>query len=280
MAANETASAPAKLHYAATLMLFRDGPNGAPEVLLLERSGKSESFGGAFVFPGGKVDLHDAHGDFEALCAGLDDHRASTILGVPRYGLAYWMGAIRESFEEAGILLAYDRDGDIVRLHEPNTKARFADYRAALNRGEMTLLDICRREHLRLATDQLLYYSHWVTPVPMPRRFDTRFFVCRAPEHQESIIDNHEAVSQVWINPAEALRRAQEEDFAIFFPTIKNLEGIAQHRTTAELLIAVAAQTEFPRILPMRIATASGEPGVLIPGDPGYVYHEPAATHY
>lgn len=273
-------SAPARLHYSATLMLFRDGPDGEPEVLLLERSGKSESFGGAFVFPGGKVDLHDAHGDFEALCAGLDDHRASAILGVPRHGLAYWMGAIRESFEEAGILLAYDRDGAIVRLHEPETKARFADYRAALNRGEITLLDICRREHLRLATDQLLYYSHWVTPVPMPRRFDTRFFVCRAPEHQESIIDNHEAVSQVWINPAEALRRAREDDFAIFFPTIKNLEGIARHRTTAELLIAVAAQTEFPRVLPLRVDTPSGKPGVLLPGDPGYVYHEPAETHY
>ncbi len=280
MTTNETASAPAKLHYSATLMLFRDGPHGEPEVLLLERSGKSESFGGAFVFPGGKVDLHDAHGDFEALCAGLDDRRASAILGVPRYGLAYWMGAIRESFEEAGILLAYDRDGAIVRLHEPDTKARFTDYRAALNRGEITLLDICRREHLRLATDQLLYYSHWVTPVPMPRRFDTRFFVCRAPEHQESIIDNHEAVSQIWINPAEALRRAREDDFAIFFPTIKNLEGIAQHPTTAQLLIAVAAQTEFPRVLPLRIETASGKPGVLIPGDPGYVYHEPAETHY
>lgn len=280
MTTQDTASSPAKLHYAATLMLFRDGPDGAPEVLLLERSGKSESFGGAFVFPGGKVDLHDAHGDFEALCAGLDDHRASAILGVPRYGLAYWMGAIRESFEEAGILLAYDRHGDIVRLHEPEAKARFAEYRAALNRGDMTLLDICRREDLRLAADQLLYYSHWVTPVPMPRRFDTRFFVCRAPEHQESIIDNHEAVSQVWINPAEALRRAKQDDFAIFFPTIKNLEGIARHRTTAELLIAVAAQTEFPRVLPLRVETASGKPGVLIPGDPGYVYHEPAETHY
>lgn len=270
----------AKLHYSATLMLFRDSPAGELEVLLLERSGKSESFGGAFVFPGGKVDLHDAHGDFEALCAGLDDRRASAILGVPRYGLAYWMGAIRESFEEAGILLAYDRRGEIVRLHEPAVKARFADYRAALNKGEITLLDICRTEKLRLATDQLSYYSHWVTPVPMPRRFDTRFFVCRAPEHQESIIDNHEAVSQVWINPATALRRAREDGFAIFFPTIKNLEGIAQYHTTTELLMGVATRTEFPRILPLRVDTASGKPGVLIPGDPGYVYHEPAETHY
>jgi len=152
MASNETAAAPAKLHYAATLMLFRDGPHGEPEVLLLERSGKSESFGGAFVFPGGKVDLHDAHGDFEALCAGLDDRRASAILGVPRYGLAYWMGAIRESFEEAGILLAYDRDGDIVRLHEPEAKARFAEYRAAMQTlaASRAQLDARRQDAERL----------------------------------------------------------------------------------------------------------------------------------
>lgn len=276
----EPAKNTAKLQYAATLMLFRDNPEGELEVLLLERSGKSESFGGAFVFPGGKVDLHDAHGDFEALCAGFDDRRASAILGVPRYGLAYWMAAIRESFEEAGILLAYDRHGDIVRLHEPEAQARFAEYRAALNRGEINLLDICRREHLRLATDQLLYYSHWVTPVPMPRRFDTRFFVCRAPEHQDPVIDNREAVSQIWINPAEALRRARDDEFAIFFPTVKNLEGIAHCRDTAELLTSVAAKTEFPRILPLRVETRDGAPGVLIPGDPGYVYHEPADTHY
>ncbi len=269
-----------KLQYAATLMLFRDNPRGELEILLLERSGKSESFGGAFVFPGGKVDLHDAHGDFEALCAGFDDHRASRMLGMSRYGLAYWMAAIRESFEEAGILLAYDQRGEIVRLHEPAIKARFAEYRAALNRGEINLLDICRKENLRLATDQLFYYSHWVTPVPLPRRFDTRFFVCRAPEHQEPLIDNHEAVSQIWINPAEALRRAREDNFAIFFPTIKNLEGIAMHRDTAELLTAVAAKTEFPRILPLRADTGEDGPGVLIPGDPGYVYDEPADTHY
>ena len=94
-----------QLRYAATVILVRNGKTGV-EVLLQERSGKSESFGGMFVFPGGKVDLHDADRQYERLYCGHSDKDASNILGVPRYGLAYWMGGIRECFEEAGILLA------------------------------------------------------------------------------------------------------------------------------------------------------------------------------
>ncbi len=268
-----------ELRYASTVMLFRDGETGT-EVLLLERSGKSESFSGAFVFPGGKVDLHDAHRDFESLYAGHSDADASRLLGIPEYGLAYWMAAIRECFEEVGILLAYNQHGDLVSFKGPAVKARFTEYRDQLNQGEITLLDICQKEDLRLATDHLLYYSHWVTPTPMPRRFDTRFFVARVPDHQESIIDNHEAVSQVWINPAEALRRQREENFAIFFPTIKNIEGIAEYNNTAELLVAVAQYSDLPRILPLRVENEDGQYSVLLPGDEGYEYREIAKTHY
>lgn len=268
-----------ELHYAATVMLIRDSARGV-EVLMLERSGKSESFGGAFVFPGGKVDLHDAHRDYAALYSGHTDADASQILSVPQYGLAYWTGAIRECFEEVGILLAYDQQGDIVSFKDPETKRRFAAHRDSLNRGERNLLDICQQEQLRLATDQMYYYSHWVTPVPMPRRFDTRFFVCRAPAHQEPIIDNHEAVSQCWINPAEALRRGKEGSLQIFFPTIKNLIGIAGFDDTDSVLAAVATKRDIPRILPLRATGADGKDTVLLPGDAGYQYHEIAKTHY
>lgn len=268
-----------ELHYAATVMLVRDGAHGV-EVLMLERSGKSESFGGAFVFPGGKVDLHDAHRDYAALYVGHTDEEASGILNVPGYGLAYWTASIRECFEEVGILLAYDRSGQIIGFHDTEIKERFAGHRERLNRGETNLLDICRQEDLTLATDQMFYYSHWVTPVPMPRRFDTRFFVCRAPANQEPIIDNHEAVSQCWINPAEALHRGREGSFNIFFPTIKNLMGIADFSNTESLLRGVAAYTDIPRILPLRATAADGSATVLLPGDAGYHYHEVAKTHY
>lgn len=265
------------LRYASTVILVRDGATGV-EVLLQERSGKSESFGGMFVFPGGKVDLHDASKEYEALYAGHTDERASAILSVPRYGLAYWTGGIRECFEEAGILLAYDRQGELVSFNDADTKARFAEHRDALNSGAASLLDICRQEELTLATDQMYYYSHWVTPTSQPRRFDTRFFVCRAPKHQQPIIDNHEVVSQCWINPLEAIRRQQEDGFQIFFPTIKNLEGIINYQNVDALLEGVTAIKEFPRIVPLRPDETSTTP--LIPGDQGYEHIETAETHY
>ncbi|MBV1930288.1 MAG: NUDIX hydrolase [Porticoccaceae bacterium] len=265
------------LRYASTVVLVRDGASGV-EVLLQERSGKSESFGGMFVFPGGKVDLHDADEQYQVIYSGHSDEDASTLLSVPKYGLAYWMGGIRECFEEAGILLAYDKQGDIVSFDDPDTKARFVTHREALNAGTSSLLDICKAEDLTLAADQMYYYSHWVTPLSQPRRFDTRFFVCQAPENQEPIIDNHEVVSQCWINPAEAIRQQQEEGFKIFFPTIKNLEPLCQYQNVADLLKGIAAIKEFPRILPMRPDPDALIP--LIPGDKGYVHKETAKTHY
>jgi 8-oxo-dGTP pyrophosphatase MutT (NUDIX family) len=265
------------LYYASTVLLVRDGIEGV-EVLLQERSGKSESFGGMFVFPGGKVDLHDADDQYEAMYSGHTDKDASAKLGVPKFGLAYWMGGIRECFEEAGILLAYDKQGNIVSFGDPATKLRFIAHREALNAGKSTLLDICRQEQLTLATDQMYYYSHWVTPVANPRRFDTRFFVCKAPQYQEPIIDNHEVVSQCWINPAEAIRRHHQEQFQIFFPTIKNLEGISGYANVDELVKGVAAINDFPRILPMR-PDPNGTVS-LIPGDEGYIDNETMKTHY
>ncbi len=264
------------LRYASTVILVRDGDDGV-EVLLQERSGKSESFGGMFVFPGGKVDLHDADRSYAELST-YDDRRASGLLGVPRYGLAYWMGGIRECFEEAGILLAYDSEGELVDFETDAVKARFAGYRDALNAGTLSLLEICQRENLRLATDMMQYYSHWVTPLSQPRRFDTRFFICPAPLNQEPVIDNHEMISQCWINPAEAIRRQREEGFQIFFPTIKNLEGLTAYGSVDELMTGVGAISDFPRILPMRVNDNDKVP--LIPGDEGYVHHETAETHY
>ena len=266
-----------ELRYAATVILIRDTENGL-EMLLQERSGKSESFGGAFVFPGGKVDLHDADKEYEALYAGHSDDEASAILGVPKYGLAYWMGGIRECFEEAGILLAYDKNKQLIRFDTEAKKQRFSDYRDALNKGNINLLEICQKEALTLATDQMFYYSHWVTPTVIPRRFDTRFFICRAPAGQEPIIDNHEMVSQCWVNPAEALRKKQEENFQIFFPTIKNIQGLTGHEQSQSLLNKVAQFKNIPRILPMRIVDDGRPP--LIPGDDGYEHNEIAKTHY
>jgi len=133
---------------AATVMLVRDGSDGL-EVFMVRRSLRLVFAGGAHVFPGGAVD--DADRGMEAWSVGRTDEQASAALGLGRGGLAFWVAAIRECFEEAGYLLALDADGDLVHLDDPATADRFATYRTALCSGETSLGDVCDAENLRLA---------------------------------------------------------------------------------------------------------------------------------
>src|SRR5438445_7311826 len=135
---------------AATIMLVRDSRDGL-QVFMLRRNLRSDFVGGAYVFPGGAVDEADRHADLEAVCEGRSDDQASVLLGVDRGGLAFWVAAIRECFEEAGVLLAYGPDGEVMRLSDAAVEARFARHRAAVDSGERRLLDVCAEERLRLA---------------------------------------------------------------------------------------------------------------------------------
>ena len=171
---------------AATVMLVRDAPAGV-EVFMVRRSLRLVFGGGAHVFPGGAVD--DADRDMERWCAGLTDEQASAILGLARGGLAFWVAAVRECFEEAGVLLASGPDGESLALDDPATAERFASHRKAVDAGERSLAQVCELEHLRLAADGMHYVSRWITPEGPPRRFDTRFFVCAAPERQTPLHD-------------------------------------------------------------------------------------------
>src|SRR5690606_37918595 len=119
-----------------------------------------------FVFPGGVVDPADSDPGLASLCAGLDDALASSVLGVERGGLAYWVAAVRECFEEAGLLLAC-RGGDMLRLDEPGLAGRYAGLRALLARGETNLTSLCREHGLTLALDKMAYFSHWITPMDL-----------------------------------------------------------------------------------------------------------------
>jgi 8-oxo-dGTP pyrophosphatase MutT (NUDIX family) len=260
---------------AATVMLVRDRPaqqGGGIEVFMLRRNLNSDFVGGAYVFPGGAVDEADRHADLEAVCEGRSDDQASVLLGVDRGGLAYWVAAIRECFEEAGVLLAYEGDSaEVISFKDPEVAERFNIHRKAVDSGQARLLEVCELEHLRLAVDQIHYFSHWITPVGPPRRYDTRFFVCAAPPEQVPLHDDRETIANTWIGPQEALDRHAAGEFEIIFPTIKNLEAIARFDTSAALLAAAAAVEEVPTILP-RIAQADDGHGVriLLPGDPGY----------
>jgi 8-oxo-dGTP pyrophosphatase MutT (NUDIX family) len=281
-------SAPIELRDAATVMLVRDDAAGELEVFMLRRSLDSDFVGGAYVFPGGAVDPDDRATDLEPVCEGLTDAEASARLGVlngdgdeqrgPAHdlygpmgsgGLAFWVAAIRECFEEAGVLLAHDAGGDLVRLGDPDVARRFAEHRRAVDSGERRLVEICIEEGLRLAVGGIHYFSHWITPVGPPRRYDTRFFLARAPEDQEPLHDDRETIANCWIRPREALERHRRGEFDLILPTIKNLEAIGRFATAEEVLAAAAAVDEVPTVLP-RIVEAAGGIRILLPGDPGY----------
>ena len=233
---------------AATLILVRDTNTGI-EVFMIRRSLAADFVSGAHAFPGGGVDASDASANLAAYCEGLDDIEASRLLGVPRGGLAYWTAAIRECFEEAGLLLAQDASGEYADLNQPQNVRIFDRWREFLRAGRSTLADLCREHHLRLAVGRLAYYSHWITQVGPPRRYDTRFFVAVAPAAQTPSHDDSETVAHVWIRPAEALERRQRGELRLVFPTIRTLESIAGFNTTAALM-EFARQ---PRIVPAMV---------------------------
>lgn len=250
---------------AATVTLVRDTSKGL-EVLMLQRNFQSGFMPGMFLFPGGALDPGDHTAAVHARCADLDDLRASEALGVDSGGLAYWAAALRESFEEAGVLLAYGEDGALVNPGEATRIERFAEYRRKLNAGEDVLPEMLERERLRLAVDRLTYFSHWITPVTAPRRYDTRFFVAVAPEGQEALPDNVEAIHHVWVNPAEAVKRHRAGEFKMRTPTIRTLEQFSPFEKADALIAHFRAQPTIPAILP-RLGPKGQR---LLPGDPGY----------
>ena len=253
---------------AATVMLVRDGDAGM-EVFMLRRNLNSDFVGGAYVFPGGAVDDADRHADLESISHGRTDAEASELLGIDAGGLAYLVAAVRECFEEAGVLLAYDANGEVLDLTEPGTKERFEAHRKAVDTGERRLVDVCAEEGLRLACDAIHYFSHWITPEGPPRRYDTRFFVARAPENQAYLHDNSETIASTWIRPGDALEAHRRKEFDIIFPTIKNLEAIARFDTAAALLDHARHIGDIPALLPRVVNDGDGM-RILLPGDPGY----------
>jgi 8-oxo-dGTP pyrophosphatase MutT (NUDIX family) len=256
---------------AATIMLVRDSQDGL-EVCMLRRHLNSDFVGGAFVFPGGKVDDADRSDLARSVCAGRTDEEASEILGVESGGLALFVAALRECFEEAGILLAYptgSTGGDLYRPQDEDAEGRLAHFRAQVNAKQVSFLEACTRSKVSLAVDRVLYFSHWITPEMAPKRFDTRFFTACVPPGQTAIHDDFETVETVWINPTDALARSEAGEFDLIFPTIKNLQAISRFDTATELLDAAAAAQSVPAVLPRVVSDSLGV-RIVLPGDPGY----------
>ena len=250
---------------AATVTLVRDSAQG-PEVLMMRRNLQSGFVPGAHIFPGGALDAEDDAPDVRALCAGLTDDEASRLLGIASGGLAYWTAAIREMFEEAGVLVAYGEAQQLVALDRPQATERFRGHRHALNAGTRSFVEIMREEQLLVAADRLVYFSHWITPVSAPRRYDTRFFIAVAPPAQEALHDNQETISTLWVRPAEALDQHRDSRFDMRLPTVRTLEEFAAYDSVEALMHGMRNKRDIDANLP-RI-TKKGN--YLLPGDPGY----------
>ncbi|HBC57248.1 MAG TPA: NUDIX hydrolase [Gammaproteobacteria bacterium] len=258
-----------EIRQASTLLLVRDTDDGL-EVFMLMRHLRSDFAGGAYVFPGGKVDATDIGWGQHPLITGLDEKTANQKLALDEGGIAYWIAAVRECFEEAGVLMAYDSQGELLDLSAADAHEKFSLLRDKVHKDPDTLANICEQEQLTLALDKIYYFSHWITPEGAPKRYDTRFFLAVAPPQQIGHHDQHETVDHRWIQPQQALHECEQGKFTMIFPTIKNLQEIAQYDTTETLIEAVKAKSSFPAILPKLVRGEDGQVQLLIPGDTGY----------
>jgi 8-oxo-dGTP pyrophosphatase MutT (NUDIX family) len=251
---------------AATLLLLADRPD--LHVLLLRRRAASDFVPGMVVFPGGALDAADASPEVLARCADLDDGEASRRLGLPRQGLAYWVAAVRETFEEAGVLLAR-RGARPLSLSEPEAAERFAALRDQVDRGQLRLADLLRAEDLCLDAAAIHYAARWITPEGPRRRYDTRFFVAALPQGQQAGHDEREAVHSEWVRPADALARCEAGELAMLPPTNGMLRLLAAYSRCQEALEAAARHQHGPDV-PVRLGGEGKRWRVLLPGDPDY----------
>lgn len=248
--------APARL--AATVLLLRDGPDGV-EVFMVVRHQQIDFASGALVFPGGKLAVGDHDPAAQARCSGVEGLNADEI--------ALRIAAIREAFEECGVLLARPQAG--AGFVEPARVAELGPrYRRALDKGEIGIAAMLDAESLILACETLVPFAHWTTPTFMPKRFDTRFYLAAAPAEQVLLHDGGEAVDSVWIRPQDALAQADAGTRTLVPATRLNVEKLGRSTTVADAIAAACADTII-EVLPERIDTAEGIT-LRIPAAAGY----------
>ena len=251
------------LYKAATVLLLRDGGSEF-EVFMVKRPAESTGFANALVFPGGRVDGADENLEgFADLCRRPD--------GISDDDMAHRICGIRETFEEACILLARPRGSDhlVGGKHAIHIVER---YRKSLHSGEISLIDIAKKEDLEYACDLLIPYAHWVTPEGRPRRFDTRFFLAPAPADQVAAHDDVELVESTWSSPARVISEADAGQWTMVFVTRANLMKLGESRTIAEAF----ERARNSRVVTVRpeVERVHGGSIFRIPAEAGYAVTE------
>jgi 8-oxo-dGTP pyrophosphatase MutT (NUDIX family) len=231
----------------------------ALEVLLLRRVRTAGFVPGAFVFPGGRVDAHDASpgsiGRLDGVTAEGAARRLSIPPGVQPPAIAYYVAALREALEETGLLVGRDLAGlpAISRTRE----CGFRDLVDELRRDGERFAAVLDRLGCRMDGAAVEYIAHWITPVVEPRRFDTRFFAAAVPPGQEPLLHAAELSEAVWLTPAEALELNVRGDLPMVFPTIRTLESLLPFRAPEDVIAAFRGRT-IPTILPRLVSTPRG----------------------
>ncbi len=256
---------------ATTIILLREKIPEGFEVYLLKRHEKSSFMGGNYVYPGGRIDPEDHNLEICSHTRGVSPEDAGHILAAglsPEESLACWTSAIRELFEEAGIILGCHRDGGLLSLRDSEEKKRYDRYRKEVQEGSMTLCQVAQREEILIALDQVHYYARWITPEARPQRFDTYFFIARHPDGQEATPDQKETTVGVWMTPGQALNENLTGQIALSPPTLRTIEDLSAYRALDDVFGSLKSRVIRP-ILPY-LTKVSDETVILFPWDPEY----------
>ena len=270
---------------AATVILLREKNPEGFDVFLLKRHEKSSFMGGNFVYPGGRVYRSDGSTEIGARSKGMTFEEARRILGgtfSPEESFAYWIAALRELFEEAGVLLAYDQEGKPLELRNRDDRERFQHYRELLQNRKISISEVAEKENLLFALDQLHYYAHWITPEARSERFDTLFFITRYPAGQEANHDRKETTAGAWLTPRKALEENLTGDVILSPPTLKTLEDLSRFRCIEDIFRSLRREDIQP-ILPI-LTKISDHALLVFPWDPEYHIFQkgqiPSPTHH
>lgn len=263
---------------AATVLILDERPD--LHVLMLKRNARSVFAADMWVFPGGAVDDHDATPEADELVVGRTDRECSAELGLASGGVAHWVAVLRETFEEAGVLIATDRStGEIVDFRDPAVEARFDDHRHVVNTTESAFIDIVAGEGLDLDGAGVHYIAQWITPLGPPRRYDARFFVTAMPRGQVPLHDDDEAVHHEWVRAEDALAANERGEMIMMTPTLSMLQRLATF-SSAEQALASAARASSADDEWVRIRhDVAGHQRIAYPGDVDYEDADATTEH-